>query len=145
TSPSRHVKEDYAKGIINLFPYLADPWSKFGYEHYYNAEDGSGYLAWRLKFVQKEASEGQKKTFRQPLTLTGGPKADKGPFREGNWLATESLCCEAIALMKHTSDEGIMKEKMKQTFTYHQKMVHDPVNSSEIFTAFPRFLDIPGM
>ncbi|XP_035534981.1 trace amine-associated receptor 1-like [Morone saxatilis] len=25
TSPPRRVKEDYAKGIINLFPYLADP------------------------------------------------------------------------------------------------------------------------
>ncbi|XP_078793150.1 uncharacterized protein LOC144987732 [Oryzias latipes] len=61
TSPSRRVKEDYAKGIIALFPYLADPRSRFGYEHYYNAEDGSGYLAWRLKFVQKEACNGQKK------------------------------------------------------------------------------------
>lgn len=56
TSPSRRVKEDYAEGIIALFPYLADPRSKFGYEHYYNAEDGSGYLAWRLK------SEGRQKT-----------------------------------------------------------------------------------
>lgn len=30
TSPSRHVN-DYAKGITALFPYLADPRSKFGY------------------------------------------------------------------------------------------------------------------
>ncbi|KAF0022411.1 hypothetical protein F2P81_025323 [Scophthalmus maximus] len=34
---------------------------------------------------------------------------------------------------------------MKQTFAYRQKMVHDPVKSSEIFTAFSRFLDIEGM
>ncbi|KAJ4938505.1 hypothetical protein JOQ06_003120 [Pogonophryne albipinna] len=47
--------------------------------------------------------------------------------------------------MKHSADEAIVKEKMKQTFTYRQKMLHDPVKSSEIFTAFPRFLDIPGM
>ncbi|KAF6719136.1 hypothetical protein FQA47_013125, partial [Oryzias melastigma] len=31
TTPSRSVKEDYAKGIIALFPYLADPRSRFGY------------------------------------------------------------------------------------------------------------------
>ncbi|KAJ8364593.1 hypothetical protein SKAU_G00134240 [Synaphobranchus kaupii] len=139
TSPSRRVKEDYAKGIIALFPYLADPSSKLGYEHYYNAEDASGYLSWRLKFVQKEALEGRKKT------RTGGPKIDRDPFSEVNWLTTEDLCREAIALMKHTTDEAIVKEKMKQTFTYRQKMVHDPVKSSEIFTAFPRFLDIAGM
>ncbi|KAF3842792.1 hypothetical protein F7725_001641, partial [Dissostichus mawsoni] len=104
TSPSRRVKEEYAKGITSLFPNLADPKSKFG-----------------------------------------GPKADRGPFTEANCLTTESLCCEAIALMKHSADEAIVKEKMKQTFTYRQKMLHDPVKSSEIFTAFPRFLDIPGM
>ncbi|CDQ58013.1 unnamed protein product [Oncorhynchus mykiss] len=34
---------------------------------------------------------------------------------------------------------------MKQTFAYRQKMVHDPVKFSEIFTAFPRFQDIAGM
>ncbi|AWP02090.1 Hypothetical protein SMAX5B_002926 [Scophthalmus maximus] len=28
--------------------------------------------------------------------------------------------------MKHTADEAIFKEKMKQTFAYRQKMVHDP-------------------
>ncbi|KAM9437391.1 uncharacterized protein ACWYII_015317 [Salvelinus alpinus] len=32
TSSSRRVKEDYAKGIIALIPYLADPGSKFGYD-----------------------------------------------------------------------------------------------------------------
>ncbi|XP_038823645.1 uncharacterized protein LOC120023664 [Salvelinus namaycush] len=143
TSPSRSVKEDCAKGIIALFPYLADPRSKFGYEHYYNAEDGSGYLAWRLKFVQREASEGRQKAMRQSLTC--GPKADRDPFREENCPTTESLCCEAIALMKDTAEEAIVKEKMKQTFAYRQKMVHDPVKSSEIFTAFPRFQDIAGM
>ncbi|XP_051503370.1 uncharacterized protein LOC127411714 [Myxocyprinus asiaticus] len=31
TSPSRRLKEEYAKGIISLFPYLADPKSKLGY------------------------------------------------------------------------------------------------------------------
>lgn len=82
---------------------------------------------------------------KHSTTVTGGPKADRPPFREENWLTTKRLCCEAIALMKHTADEAIFKEKMKQTFAYRQKMVHDPVKSSEIFTAFSRFLDIEGM
>ncbi|XP_030576815.1 uncharacterized protein LOC115773972 [Archocentrus centrarchus] len=145
TSPSRRIKEDYAKGIITLFPYLADPRSRFGYEHYYNAEDGSGYLAWRLKFVQKEASNGQKKALRWSKTQTGGPTADRDCFREDDCLMTDSLCSEAIALMKHTADEGTVMRKMKQTFNYRQKLIHDPVKSSGVFLDFPRFLDVGGL
>ncbi|KAF6729225.1 CD209 antigen [Oryzias melastigma] len=114
-------------------------------EHYYNAEDGSGYLAWRLKFVQKEASNGQKKAGRLPRTLTGGPIADRGCFREEDSQMTDSLRSEAIALMKHTADEGTVKRKMKQTFNYRQQMIHDPVKSSDIFLEFPRFLDVEGL
>ena len=79
-------------------------------------------------------------------TVTGGPDAgDRTPFSEENQLATETQCREAIALMKHTTDEAIIKEKMKQTFSHRQEMVHDPVKSSEIFTSFPRFLDVAGL
>ncbi|XP_035769115.1 uncharacterized protein LOC118455169 [Neolamprologus brichardi] len=145
TSPSRRVKENYAKGIITLLPYLADPRSRLGYEHFYNAEDGSGYLAWRLKFIQKETSNGQNKTPRMSKTQMGGPTSDRDCFREDNCLMTDSLCSEAIALMKHTADEGIVMMKMKQTFNYRQKMIHDPVKSSDIFLDFPRFLDIGGL
>ncbi|XP_024863938.1 uncharacterized protein LOC108242108 [Kryptolebias marmoratus] len=145
TSPSRRIKEDYAKGIITLFPYLADPKSRFGYEHYYNAEDGSGYLAWRLKFVQREASNGQKKVPRLSQTQTGGPTTDRDCLREEDCLLTDSLCSEAIALMKHTTDEGTVMRKMKQTFNYRQKMIHDPVKSPGIFLDFPRFLDMGGL
>ncbi|KAE8278158.1 hypothetical protein D5F01_LYC23767 [Larimichthys crocea] len=67
------------------------------------------------------------------------------PFSKENQLTTETQCHEAIALMKHTTDEAIIKEKMRQTFTHRQAMVHDPVKSSEIFTTFPRFLDIMGL
>ena len=61
---------------------------------------------------------------------------------EKNWLNTDTLCSEATALMKHTVDEAVVKEKMTQTITWRQKMVHDPLKSSDIFTVFPRFLDI---
>ncbi len=58
---------------------------------------------------------------------------------------TDSLCSEAIALMKHTADDGIVMMKMKQTFSYRQKIIHDPVKSSDIFLSFPQFLDIQGL
>ncbi|KAM9445762.1 uncharacterized protein Hap1MRO34_024512 isoform 2-T2 [Clarias gariepinus] len=141
--PSRRLKEEYAKGIISLFPCLADPRSKLGYEHYYNAEDGSGYLAWRIKTLQKEASEGRMKRAREPQT--GGPTADRHPYKEDSFLTEHQQCQEAIALMKHTADESVVKEKMKLTLRYRQKLLHDPKESTNILSFFPRFLDIPGL
>lgn len=77
----------YAQGIVALFPYLEDPYSQHGYvskrvltthlisirnidsivslhffflitqEHFYDPESGSGYLAWRLKTIQRKAAE----------------------------------------------------------------------------------------
>ncbi|XP_063060458.1 uncharacterized protein LOC134453602 [Engraulis encrasicolus] len=143
TSPPRHVKEDYALGIISLFPYLADPRSKLGYEHYYNAEDGSGYLAWRIKTLQKEASEGRVK--RPRPSQAGGPSVDRDPCKEGNWLSDERQCQEAIALMKHTADESVVKEKMRLTLVYRQKILRDTDKSTDILSIFPRFMDIPGL
>ena len=79
-------------------------------------------------------------------TVTGGPAgASRVPLRKETQLTTETQCCEAIALMKHTTDEAIVKEKMKQTFTHRQAMVNDPAKSPEIFTTFPRFFDIAGL
>lgn len=78
-------------------------------------------------------------------TVTGGPNAgDRAPFSEENHL-TETQFREAIALMKHTTDEAIIKEKMKHTFSHRQAIVHNPVKSSEIFATFPRFLDVVGL
>ncbi|XP_061896253.1 uncharacterized protein LOC133645435 [Entelurus aequoreus] len=44
TSPSRQVKEMYAQGIVNLFPNLRDPFSKNGYEHFYDSNSSTGEL-----------------------------------------------------------------------------------------------------
>ncbi|XP_031440292.1 uncharacterized protein LOC116224474 [Clupea harengus] len=57
TSPPKNVRVMYAQGIVALFPYLEDPFSQHGYEHYYDPESGSGYLAWRLKTIQRKSSE----------------------------------------------------------------------------------------
>ncbi|GAA6092531.1 uncharacterized protein LOC124395493 [Tachysurus ichikawai] len=139
----RRDMEQYAKGIISLFPNLADPKNKLGYEHYYNAEDGSGFLAWRLKTLQKEASEGRMKRPRQ--SQTGGPTAERYPCKGDSLLNDELQCQEAIALMKHTADEAVVKEKMRLTLAYRQKLLHDPKESTDILSIFPRFQDIPGL
>ncbi|KAK7909765.1 hypothetical protein WMY93_014449 [Mugilogobius chulae] len=146
TRPSRRVKEEYAKGIITLFPNLANPNSKLGYEHYYSAKGGeSGFLAWTLKYFQRKTLDRQKRKSRAPLPK-GDPKADQDPIQYKNdSMMTENQCCEAIALMKHTTDEKVIKDKMKQTFHYRQNMVHDSKKSTDIFTVFPRFLDITGL
>ncbi|CAL8406480.1 unnamed protein product [Arctogadus glacialis] len=52
--PQRLTKEKNALGIVTLFPSLQDPMSKKGYEHFYDAQSGSGFLAWRLKTIQRK-------------------------------------------------------------------------------------------
>ncbi|XP_016327723.1 uncharacterized protein LOC107677358 [Sinocyclocheilus anshuiensis] len=47
--------------------------------------------------------------------------------------------------MKHTSDETVVREKMKITFQYRQAMVHSPEKSLDVLDMFPRFLDTPGL
>ena len=49
--------------------------------------------------------------------------------------------------MKHTADEAVVKEKMRLTLIYRQKVLHDPDKSSDILAIFPRFLEHtrPGM
>ncbi|CAL8239263.1 unnamed protein product, partial [Gadus morhua 'NCC'] len=93
--PPRSVRTSYALGIVNLFPYLQDPYSEHGYEHYYDPEANTGYLAWRLKTVQRNTHDGL--------------------------------------------------QKMRATFEYRQKLVHDQDATSSVFDVFPRFLDIPGL
>ncbi|XP_072562826.1 uncharacterized protein [Paramormyrops kingsleyae] len=51
--PPKEIRVKYAVGIVTLFPSLKDPFSRKGYEHFYDAEGNSGYIAWRLKTVQR--------------------------------------------------------------------------------------------
>ncbi|MEQ2302716.1 hypothetical protein AMECASPLE_009568, partial [Ameca splendens] len=53
--PSRKHKEKYALGIVTLFPSLKDPFSPKGYEHFYDAEKGTGYVSWCLKTISRNA------------------------------------------------------------------------------------------
>ncbi|XP_028331324.1 uncharacterized protein LOC114481113 [Gouania willdenowi] len=63
TSPPRQVKEKYARGIVSLFPYLSDPFSRTGYDHYYDGESGTGYLAWRIKTIQRSTARDRRSSY----------------------------------------------------------------------------------
>ncbi|CAB1312790.1 unnamed protein product, partial [Coregonus sp. 'balchen'] len=58
---------------------------------------------------------------------------------------SEDQCREAISLMKHSSDEETVKQKMKLTFEYRKKMTHNPSKCSTILTEFLHFLDVKGL
>ncbi|XP_035018982.1 uncharacterized protein LOC118113392 [Hippoglossus stenolepis] len=74
--PPTYVRTKYALGIITLFPCLRDPYSKNGYEHYYDAESGSGYLAWRIKTVQRSTAV-QSRRCSTSATYQDGPKSKR--------------------------------------------------------------------
>ncbi|XP_055009182.1 uncharacterized protein LOC129408877 [Boleophthalmus pectinirostris] len=131
TSPPRRVKEKYARGIVSLFPHLWDPFSENGHEHYYDGKSDSGYLAWRLKYIQRCNAQ-ERKSIEASSTegmsgdeLLGGPTAR----RESQYLPeppmSEEECREAMSLMKHSSDENTL--------------------SSNILSHFPRFKDVKGL
>ncbi|XP_073725175.1 uncharacterized protein [Misgurnus anguillicaudatus] len=142
-TPPQTVRTKYALGIISLFPYLEDPYSKNGYEHFYDASSGTGYLAWRLKTVQRNTQIGEKHRPELPGT-SSGPLSEREPFSTTEQL-TGDECREALSVMKHTSDEKIVKEKMKTTFQYRQSIVRNPEKSHDVLDMFPRFLDTPGL
>lgn len=135
TSPTRQVKEKYARGIVALFPYLIDPFSKNGYEHYYDGESGTGYLAWRIKTIQRGLAKERRASFEGTSTEggSGGPTVRQQSEFNSETILSEDECKKAI------------KKKMKLTFDYCRNMVLDPMQSSDILTVFPRFKDIKGL
>ncbi|XP_034061589.1 uncharacterized protein LOC117539500 [Gymnodraco acuticeps] len=141
--PPTHVREKCALGIITLFPCLRDPYSKNGYEHYYNADGGSGYLAWRIKTVQRNTAV-QSRWCYPSTTYQDGPKSKRDFLLTCEQLTGEE-CREAISFIKHSADESVVKEKMKATFQCRQAMTRDQQASSTVLDVFPHFLDIPGL
>lgn len=110
-------------------------------EHYYDPHSGQGYLAYRLKTVQRNTASDFKRSSKS--AHQGGPRN----LRETG--TSEQLfgdgCKEAMSIMKHSSDQEVVKEKMKATFKHRQNMLHDLNQSSLILDHFPRFLDTPGL
>ncbi|XP_033492089.2 uncharacterized protein LOC117263066 [Epinephelus lanceolatus] len=127
--PERTTKEKYALGIVTLFPALKDPLSRKGYEHFYDSQSGTGFLAWRLKTVQRNT----KLPFKEPKMQTAGVSGP-GQKRElpqiGGQL-DEEHCKEIISLMSHITDREIILQKMKETFEYRQHLIHNPDESDK--------------
>ncbi|KAG9272531.1 hypothetical protein AMEX_G13540 [Astyanax mexicanus] len=139
--PPVNVRNLYALGITTLFPKLSDPDSKNGYEHFYDHQSGSGYLAWRLKTVQRTSTQDRKKS---KTTFQEGPKTPRSIHSDEKEL-TGDECKEAISAMKHSSDAILVRNKMKATFQHRQRVIQDPESASTVLDLFPRFLDTPGL
>ncbi|KAL7834721.1 hypothetical protein SRHO_G00289680 [Serrasalmus rhombeus] len=52
---------------------------------------------------------------------------------------------EAMSFLRHATDRDLVYQKMKETFHYRQKMLHDPVQSADILQMFLCFLDKKGL
>ncbi|XP_063070449.1 uncharacterized protein LOC134461449 [Engraulis encrasicolus] len=139
--PQRLTREKYALGIITLFPSLKDPLSRKGYEHFYDAQSGSGFLAWRLKTIQRKTKL-HSPTPNNPKTMTGGPTCARDIGQGGE---QDESCKEAISLMTHTNDDDIIFQKMRETFAYRQKLIRSPDTSASVLSVFPRLLDTKGL
>ncbi|XP_062314216.1 uncharacterized protein LOC134018337 isoform X2 [Osmerus eperlanus] len=133
----------YAQGIVAFFPYLEDPYSQHGYEHYYDPESGSGYLAWRLKTIQRKIAE-EKGASESKSPKTGGPGHGRQPITSDQ-VPTDKEVEAAIAVLRYSADEDTIREKMKTTFVYRQAMVNNADKSADVFLVFPRFLDTAGL
>ncbi|XP_058607614.1 uncharacterized protein LOC131524485 [Onychostoma macrolepis] len=57
-APPMEKRAQYALGIVTLFPSLKDPYSKKGYEHFFDIDSNEGYIAWKIKNTQRELSNG---------------------------------------------------------------------------------------
>nr|XP_023659189.1 uncharacterized protein LOC111839474 [Paramormyrops kingsleyae] len=135
--PQRITKEKYALGIITLFPALKDPFSKKGYEHFYDSQSGSGFLAWCIKTIQRKTKLPVKSS-QPPVETTGGATLDRNIH---HLQSSEESFQEAIALMNHISDRETILLKMRETFEYRQRLVHNPeakvIKEAETLTCTP--------
>nr|XP_021328873.1 uncharacterized protein LOC110439036 [Danio rerio] len=139
---SKGAKEFHAFGIVSLFPTLKDPYSKKGYEHFYDIQSNTGFLEWRMKTVQRKSRTSS--TSQSRVELKGGPTL----LRTVGALDDQRMgdeCMEAMSLLHHTTDHDTVFKKMKETFHYRQQILHDPQRSADVLQMFPRFLDVKGL
>lgn len=142
--PTKAIREDYARGIVMLFPSLKDPYSKKGYEHFYDAASNTGYISWRLKTVQRKIRRGSALPPNSPTDFSpGGPNFQRTVNVERQ--LDGDACQEAMSLLNHTTDNSLIFQKMRETFQHRQKLVNGPGRSVDILSSFPRFLDTKGL
>ncbi|KAK1905350.1 UPF0597 protein [Dissostichus eleginoides] len=141
--PQRLTKEKYALGIVTLFPSLQDPHGKTGYEHFYDGQKGGGFLAWRLKSVQR-ATRLPVRSKHSRIEENGGPMLRR-EIGHCDDHPDEQRFQELISVMNHTNDREVIMKKMRDTLEYRQRLVHDPDRSSTVLSVFPRLLDTKGL
>lgn len=111
-------------------------------EHYYDPQANTGYLAWRLKTVQRNTHDGFRECSRPGFQ--DSPTTQRESLLTGDQLLGEE-CREALSIMRHSTDKSVVKEKMRATFDYRQKLVHDQDATASVLDVFPRFLDTAGL
>ncbi|KAL4660860.1 hypothetical protein GN956_G771 [Arapaima gigas] len=141
TTPPKNVRELYALGIITLFPSLKDPFSEKGYEHFYDGQSGTGYLAWRLKTVQRKSVPRSRGPQKSPVSR--GPDFERQTHLSAQ-LQGES-CKQAVSDLADCTDRDQVFLKMRETFHYRRQLVHDPQKTSTVLATFPRLLDTKGL
>ncbi|KAM4531403.1 uncharacterized protein PAE49_023617 [Odontesthes bonariensis] len=123
--PSKAVREEYALGIVTVFPSLKDPYSKNGNEHFYDAASSTGYISWRLKTIQRKIRRGHAST----SSPTGFSPGGGCPNVRRSIVVDQQLdgdaYQEAISLLNHTTDSSVIFLKMRETFQNRQKLIHD--------------------
>lgn len=80
-------------------------------EHFYDGESGSGYLAWRLKTVQRRSASSESR--ESPRQLIGGPAARREASFTPEMTLSEEQCKEAVALMKYCTDEATINYTLR--------------------------------
>ncbi|XP_036947815.1 uncharacterized protein LOC119016386 isoform X2 [Acanthopagrus latus] len=70
SAPPKDKRTQYALGIVTLFPSLRDPYSRKGYEHFFDAESNEGYIAWKLKNTQRGLSSGNNSGVKRRTSQT---------------------------------------------------------------------------
>ncbi|KAF6736401.1 hypothetical protein FQA47_009170 [Oryzias melastigma] len=137
------TKEFHALSIVSLFLSLKDPYSKKGYEHFYDFQSNTGFLGWRVKTVQRKF-----RTFSTPpkkVQLREGPTLSPTVSGTSNDQRTGDECMEAISLLQHTTSCDLVFQKMRETFQYRRQFLQDPQISADVLKIFPRFLDVKGL
>ncbi|KPP73158.1 hypothetical protein Z043_107781, partial [Scleropages formosus] len=110
-------------------------------EHFYDGQSGTGYLAWRLKTVQRKSvprSRGLQKS-----SVSRGPDFERQTQLSAQ-LQGES-CEQAVSDLADCTDREQVFLKMRETFHYRRQLVHDPQRNSTVLSTFPRLLDTKGL
>ncbi|XP_076128819.1 uncharacterized protein LOC143109895 [Alosa pseudoharengus] len=111
--PPTSVRTTYALGIVTLFPYLQDPYSKNGYEHYYDPDANTGYLAWRLKTVQRNSFDGSHRRSRPDLQ--DSPTTYRESLLTSQQLFGEE-CREALSVIRYSTDHSVIDQDFSMMF-----------------------------